>query len=77
MNISKTIVGVIALTLLAVQANADEVYVKITGTKSGIFKTANEKKGHQDQFNCFGATYQVVSPRDAASGLAIRYPHGA
>ena len=48
---------------------AYEFYVAIEGTKQGKFKGDNRSKAHKDQITGLAFDYEVISPRDLASGL--------
>jgi len=48
---------------------AYEFYVTIEGTKQGKFKGDNRSKAHKDQITGLAFNYEVISPRDPASGL--------
>ena len=44
-------------------------YLKLTGKTQGEIKGSNTQKGREDQIMVIGYNHEVVSPRDAASGL--------
>ncbi|MBD0316459.1 MAG: type VI secretion system tube protein Hcp [Nitrospiraceae bacterium] len=59
------------LVLNAVAAEAaPEFYVSVTGAIQGPFKGELVNKGFEGKFAGLSFDYEVVSPRDAASGLA-------
>ena len=49
---------------------AYEFYVSIKGTKQGLFKGESARKGHEDKLTGLGFTYEIISPRDLATGQA-------
>lgn len=49
---------------------AQEFYVSITGVKQGPFKGEIVRKGFDGKIAGLSFDYEVVSPRDAASGMA-------
>jgi type VI secretion system secreted protein Hcp len=54
----------------AATAGLVHIEMKITGKKTGVFKGDSNQKGHQDQILVSGYSFEVDSPRDAASGQA-------
>ncbi len=52
------------------QDNALMAYVAIDGVKQGKFKGESSKLTHRDTIGVVGFNYEVVSPRDAATGQA-------
>jgi len=59
--------------LLALQsaANATELaYLTVTGQKQGEIKGSLTTKGHEGAIEVLSVSHSIVSPRDAASGLA-------
>ena len=67
----KVLIGAIAVSLFAVpmSASADSMYLKVSGNMQGPFKGGISQKGHENQIKVLEYSYQVVSPRDMASGL--------
>jgi type VI secretion system secreted protein Hcp len=54
-------------------AQADQpviAYASIQGTKQGNFKGGTMMKGKEGQIECVGFSYNIQSPRDAATGMA-------
>ncbi|MBS1801104.1 MAG: type VI secretion system tube protein Hcp [Acidobacteria bacterium] len=49
---------------------AYQVYATVTAAKQGVFKGDSTQKGHEGKIKIDSVSYGVVSPRDAASGLA-------
>lgn len=49
---------------------AYEFYVSIEGTKQGKFKGESVRDAHKAKFAAIGFNYEVISPRDLASGQA-------
>ena len=45
-------------------------YLKLTGTKSGQIKGSVTQKGRENTIMVIAVSHEIVSPRDAASGLA-------
>jgi type VI secretion system secreted protein Hcp len=54
----------------AATAGVVHIEMKITGHKIGVFKGDSSQKGHEDQILVSGYSFEVDSPRDAASGQA-------
>ena len=54
----------------AATAGIVHIEMKITGKKTGVFKGDSNQKGHQDQILVSSYSFEVDSPRDAASGQA-------
>ena len=48
---------------------AYEFYVLIEGTKQGKFKGESTRDGKGDRIPAIGFSYEVISPRDVATGL--------
>jgi type VI secretion system secreted protein Hcp len=53
----------------AATAGIVHIEMKITGKKTGVFVGDSNQKGHQDQILVSSYSFEVVSPRDASSGL--------
>ncbi len=71
MRIKEIIWAIMFLVLSAVGAEAaPEFYVSVTGTLQGPFKGEVFTKGLEGKFAGLSFDYEVVSPRDAASGQA-------
>lgn len=49
---------------------AYQIYATVTAAKQGVFKGDSTQKGHEGKIKVTAIGYGVVSPRDAASGLA-------
>jgi type VI secretion system secreted protein Hcp len=49
---------------------AYQVYITVTGAKQGVFKGGSTQKGREGKIHAIAASYGVVVPRDAISGLA-------
>jgi type VI secretion system secreted protein Hcp len=71
-GIMKKIVLTIILLLSAFSFSSAAVnaYLYIKGTKEGVFKGDNSRTGQPDYMACLGFSYEIKSPRDAASGMA-------
>ena len=59
-----------ALLLSMTGAHADGFTVTIKGQKQGVFHGSVQNRLTKDEIICFKFDYSVISPRDAASGLA-------
>jgi type VI secretion system secreted protein Hcp len=62
----------IAVLLACVSAPAsasDAAYLKVTGAASGAIQGSITQKGHEGEIKVLGFAHEIVSPRDAASGL--------
>jgi type VI secretion system secreted protein Hcp len=53
----------------AATAGVVHIEMKITGQKSGVFKGDSPQKGHEDEILVSSYQFEVISPRDPASGL--------
>src|SRR3954470_7294461 len=60
----------VALLVSATSANAAQMgFMRIRAQKSGDIKGSITQKGHENQIGVIAASHEIVSPRDAASGL--------
>ncbi len=50
-------------------AAADAAYLKVEGATTGNIQGSVIQKGHEGEIKVLGFTHEIVSPRDAASGL--------
>jgi type VI secretion system secreted protein Hcp len=73
-----TLMGIIRITLAAfvfvafgtVTAQADSIYISIKGQKQGPFKGEALQKGFEGKIAGLKFRYELVSPRDIATGMA-------
>jgi type VI secretion system secreted protein Hcp len=71
-----TFKGLILLSVLGlglavtcpIPAQAEQIYVTIQGAKQGAFKGESIRKGTETKIEAIKFSYEVVSPRDAATG---------
>ncbi|HEX2781771.1 MAG TPA: type VI secretion system tube protein TssD [Gemmatimonadaceae bacterium] len=56
--------------LRALLAAGSSFTVTVEGTKQGVFKAENPRAGRQGKIPAIAFSYDVKSPRDAASGMA-------
>lgn len=65
-------IGQQSKTLNAGAATAGIVHIemKVTGQKTGVFKGDSTLKGHEDQIVVTAYVFELISPRDPATGLA-------
>lgn len=61
--------AVVCAVALALPAQADTIYVSIKGTKQGQFKGESPNPNLRDKMVALKFTYEVTSPRDAATGM--------
>jgi type VI secretion system secreted protein Hcp len=54
---------------VAAHVQAEQIFVRVEGTKQGKFK--GEIPNYPDKFEGVKFSYEVISPRDAATGQAI------
>jgi len=59
----------VALAPIAEAAAALNAYLTVTGQKQGKIKGSVTQKGREDTIMVIAVSHEVVSPRDAASGL--------
>jgi type VI secretion system secreted protein Hcp len=72
-----TLMGIVRITLAAVvfmafgaaTVQADSIYISIKGQKQGPFKGEAVQKGAEGKIAGFKFRYELMSPRDPASGL--------
>ena len=57
------------LLLAAGQASALEAYMTLTGETQGAIQGCSDRAGHEDEIQITAFGHNVISPRDAASGL--------
>jgi len=69
-RIVATIASVALLVSTTTAYAAQMGYMKIKGQKSGEVKGSNTQKGHEGTIGVIASSHEIVSPRDAASGLA-------
>lgn len=71
MNFRRLFLGssLLAVMALPLVANADQMYLKVTGQAQGVLKSGNIQKGHEDQIKVVEMSNSIVSPRDPQSGL--------
>ena len=72
-NVTRLVVSVAAIVLIsATFANAapSPIMVSIKGTKQGQFKGESPRQSAQDKVEALSFSFEVASPRDAATGLA-------
>lgn len=53
----------------AATAGVVHIEMKITGQKTGVFKGDSPEKGHESEILVSSYQFEVISPRDPASGL--------
>ena len=58
-----------AMLLSMTGARADHFTIIIKGQKQGTFHGAATARGNSNEISCLKFNYEVISPRDAASGL--------
>jgi type VI secretion system secreted protein Hcp len=61
--------ALVAAIAMPLAANADNMFLKVTGQKSGLIKGGVIQKGREDSMKVTEYSYSIVSPRDPASGL--------
>ena len=66
----KKIIILPLLVIILISGQAQKVYMKVEGTKSGIIKDQNMPPKFADKIELAGYSFQSSSSRDAASGMA-------
>ena len=66
----KKIIMLSFMFVIFMTSNAQKVYMKVEGTKSGIIKDQNMPPKSIDKIELTGYSFQNSSPRDAATGIA-------
>jgi type VI secretion system secreted protein Hcp len=71
-HVKHLIVAVVAIVFISASfANAAyPIIVSVNGTKQGQFKGESTRQAYQDKIEASGFSFEVASPRDAASGTA-------
>jgi type VI secretion system secreted protein Hcp len=72
-QVKRLVVAVAAIVFISASfasAAGNAIMVGVNGTKQGQFKGESTRAQAQDKLEAMGFTFEVASPRDAASGLA-------
>ncbi|HEX7766047.1 MAG TPA: hypothetical protein VF443_05000, partial [Nitrospira sp.] len=68
-TIGLTVAGVMLVLCGAATAQADNIYISVKGARQGMFKGEVMQKGFEGKIAGLKFRYELVSPRDAVSGL--------
>jgi len=66
---------VLGLLSAAGQAAAGQIFVTVQGSKQGKFKGELTLKGMEDKIEAVKFAYEVISPRDPATGAILKRMH--
>ncbi len=67
---SFVVVSFVLFVVAASSARADSVFMTAKAAKQGAIKGGAMQKGHEGAIECLSFTSEVISPRDASSGMA-------
>ena len=62
-------IAIFAVTFFSAADGALNAYMSIKGQKQGMFKGGVTQKGREGKIGVIAMSHEIVSPRDAASGL--------